>query len=292
MVERRRSTLIFVPDAHGKVFKLQFSRRALTLCAAAVVVLSILSIVSLVTSSSYFRQRAVTASLERENSQLRRANQRLSETVTQAQGRLDQFERRTRALAIAAGVTDLLTSPGDLPAAGVGSGGPLDRLSSGSEALVDRQRDLDRQLATVEQKLSDQVLLLAHTPTVAPVVGVITDGFGPRLDPFTRRPAFHEGLDISVAVGTVISAPADGVVVFADRESGYGKVLRINHGYGFTTLYAHLDRFLVKEGDRITRGQQVAKVGMTGRTNGPHLHYEVWKDGVKQNPLHFILDAY
>lgn len=292
MVERRRSTLIFVPDAHGKVFKLQFSRRALTLCAAAVVVLSILSIVSLVTSSSYFRQRAVTASLERENSQLRRANQRLSETVTQAQGRLDQFERRTRALAIAAGVTDLLTSPGDLPAAGVGSGGPLDRLSSGSEALVDRQRDLDRQLATVEQKLSDQVLLLAHTPTVAPVVGVITDGFGPRLDPFTRRPAFHEGLDISVAVGTMISAPADGVVVFTDRESGYGKVLRINHGYGFTTLYAHLDRFLVKEGDRVTRGQQVAKVGMTGRTNGPHLHYEVWKDGVKQNPLHFILDAY
>lgn len=292
MVERRRSTLIFVPDAHGKVFKLQFSRRALTLCAAAVVVLSILSIVSLVTSSSFFRQRAVTASLERENSQLRRANQRLSETVTQVQGRLDQFEQRTRALAIAAGVTDLLASAGDLPAAGVGSGGPLDRLSSGSEALVDRQRDLDRQLATVEQKLSDQVLLLAHTPTVAPVVGVITDGFGPRLDPFTRRPAFHEGLDISVAVGTMISAPADGVVVFTDRESGYGKVLRINHGYGFTTLYAHLDRFLVKEGDRVTRGQQVAKVGMTGRTNGPHLHYEVWKDGVKQNPLHFILDAY
>ena len=292
MVERRRSTLIFVPDAHGKVFKLQFSRRTLTLCAAAVVALSILSIVSLVTSSSYFRQRAVTASLERENSQLRRANQRLSETVAQVQVRLDQFEQRTRALAIAAGVTDLLTSAGDLPAGGVGSGGPLDRLSSGSEALVDRQRDLDRQLATVEQKLSDQVLLLAHTPTVAPVVGVITDGFGPRLDPFTRRPAFHEGLDISVAVGTVVAAPANGVVVFADRESGYGKVLRINHGYGFTTLYAHLDRFLVKEGDRVTRGQQIARVGMTGRTNGPHLHYEVWKDGVRQNPLHFILDAY
>lgn len=292
MVERRRSTLIFVPDAHGKVFKIQFSRRTLVLCIAAVVTLSVLSIVSIITSSSFLRERAVTASLERENAQLRRANQRLSETVAQVQGRLDQFEQRTRALAIAAGVTDLLKPTGDFPVAGIGSGGPLDRLSSGSAALVDRQRDLDRQLATVEQKLSDQVLLLAHTPTIAPVVGVITDGFGPRLDPFTRQPAFHEGLDISVALGSVIVAPADGVVVFADRESGYGKVLRINHGYGFTTLYAHLDRFLVKEGERVTRGQQIARVGMSGRTNGPHLHYEVWKDGAKQNPLHFILDAY
>ncbi len=292
MVERRRSTLIFVPDARGRVVKLQFSRRTLVVCVAAAVTLAVLSIVSLLTSSSYLRQRAVTASLERENSQLRRTNQRLSETVAQVQGRLDQFEQRTRALAIAAGVTDLFKPTGEFSAAGVGSGGPLDRLSSGSEALVDRQRDLDRQLAKVEQKLSDQALLLAHTPTIAPVVGVITDGFGPRLDPFTRRPAFHDGLDISVAVGTVVSAPADGVVVFAGRESGYGKVLRINHGHGFTTLYAHLDRFLVSEGERIVRGQHVAKVGMTGRTNGPHLHYEVWKDGTKQNPLHYILDAY
>jgi len=292
VVERRRSTLIFVPDAHGKVVKLQFSRRTLLACAAGAITLAVLSIVSLITSTSYLRQRAVTASLERENVQLRRTNQRLAETVAQVQSRLDQFEQRTRALAIAAGVTDLLKPSGEFPVAGVGSGGPLDRLSSGSEALIDRQRDLDRQLAKVEQKVSDQVLLLAHTPTIAPVVGVITDGFGPRLDPFTRRPAFHEGLDISVAVGTPVSAPADGVVVFAGREGGYGKVLRINHGYGFTTLYAHLDRFLVNEGDRVTRGQQIAKVGMTGRTNGSHLHYEVWKDGTKQNPLHYILDAY
>lgn len=292
MVERRRSTLIFVPDAHGKVLKLQFTRRTLALCAAAFLILVVLSVVSLLTAGSYLRQRAVAAALERENSQLRRANQRLSETVAQAQTRLDQFEQRTRALAIAAGVTELLKSTDELPLGGVGSGGPLDRLSAGAEALVDRQRDLDRQLATVEQKLSDQVLALAHTPTIAPVVGVITDGFGPRLDPFTRRPAFHEGLDIAVAVGTEVLAPADGIVVFADRESGYGKVLKINHGYGFATVYAHLDRFLVKEGDRVKRGQEIAKVGMTGRTNGSHLHYEVWKDGVKQNPLQYILDAY
>jgi murein DD-endopeptidase MepM/ murein hydrolase activator NlpD len=134
--------------------------------------------------------------------------------------------------------------------------------------------------------------MLAHTPVVAPVVGVITDGFGPRLDPVTGKPAFHEGLDISVAIGTVVTAPADGVVVFANRDSGYGRLIKINHGYGYTTLYGHLEKFLVKEGAKVTRGQPIGKVGMSGRTTGPHLHYEVWKDGEKQNPLHYILDAY
>jgi murein DD-endopeptidase MepM/ murein hydrolase activator NlpD len=157
---------------------------------------------------------------------------------------------------------------------------------------VRRQQTLDRQLAKVEQRLSERTLILAHTPTIAPTVGVITDGYGPRIDPITHRPAFHEGLDISVAHGTPVRAPADGVILVADRESGLGKVVKINHGFGYTTVFGHLDRFLVKEGDRVTRGQVIGRVGMSGRATGPHLHYEVWQDGDKQNPLHFILDAY
>jgi len=82
------------------------------------------------------------------------------------------------------------------------------------------------------------------------------------------------------------------VVFFADRESGYGRVVKINHGYGYSTVFAHLDRSLVKAGAKVTRGQPIGKVGLSGRTTGPHLHYEVWKDGERQNPLHFILDAY
>jgi murein DD-endopeptidase MepM/ murein hydrolase activator NlpD len=157
---------------------------------------------------------------------------------------------------------------------------------------VRRQEQLDHQLAKVERKLSDQALMLSHTPVVAPVIGVITDGFGPRLDPITGRPAFHEGLDLSVGIGTTVTAPADGVVVFANREAGLGRMLKVSHGYGYTTIYGHLERFLVKEGAKVTRGQPIGKVGMSGRTTGPHLHYEVWKDGEKQNPLHYILDAY
>lgn len=292
MAVKERSTIIIVPHAQGRVYKLQLSPRVLRAAAIGGVVLALLSVVSLVASGSFLRQRAVYKSLQKENRALRTNNQRLSETVAQVQTRLTQFEQRTRSLAIAAGISDLLSVAGDGLRPGVGSGGPMDALHSDAEAIMRQQEFLDRQLAKVEQKLNEQSLMLAHTPTVAPVIGVITDGFGPRLDPLTRRPAFHDGLDISAPIGTAVRAPADGIVVFSGRESGYGKMVKVSHGYGYVTLYAHLDRITLKQGDRVERGVVVGRVGMTGRTTGPHLHYEVWKDNEKQNPLHYILDAY
>lgn len=291
-MEKRHSTVIIVPHSHGKVYKFQLSPRALKALIALGISIVVLSVVSLAASGSFLRQRAAFRALERESKQLKKANQRLSETVTQVQARLSQFEQRTKALAIAAGVADLMSAPGAEARTGLASGGPLDTLAAEPERLVRRQEVLDSQLAKVEKRISEQTLMLAHTPTIAPVVGVLTDGFGPRLDPITRRPAFHEGLDISSAIGTAVSAPAEGVVIFADRENGFGKVVKISHGYGFSTVFGHLDRILVKEGARVQRGQMIGKVGLTGRTTGPHLHYEVWKDGEKQNPLHYILDAY
>ncbi|MGV8039705.1 MAG: M23 family metallopeptidase [Thermoanaerobaculaceae bacterium] len=292
MAEKRHSTIIIVPHAHGKVYKLHLSPRVLKALVALGIVTGILTVISLAGSSSFIQQRAAYKALQRENKQLKKANQRLSETVTQVQGRLSQFEQRTKSLALAAGIPDLLVAQLDTPRGAAGSGGPSNPLDTAPEALVRRQEALDRQIAKVEQRLSEQAVMISHTPVLAPVVGVITDGFGPRIHPTTHQPDFHEGLDISAAIGTPILAPADGVVVFADRESGYGKVLKVSHGYGFTTLYGHLDRFQVKAGQKVTRGQVIGKVGMTGRTNGAHLHYEVWRDGEKQNPLHFILDAY
>jgi murein DD-endopeptidase MepM/ murein hydrolase activator NlpD len=292
VAEKRHSTIIIVPHAHGKVFKLQISPTILRFLVIVGVAIAILSVVSIAASGTFLHQRAIYRALQSENKQLKKTNQRLSETVAQVQVRLTQFEQRTKALAIAAGVSDLFSGTAPAGPVGVGSGGPLDTLSAAPETLVRRQEQLDQQLGKVERKLSDEALMLAHTPVVAPVVGVITDGFGPRLDPVTRRPAFHEGLDISVSIGTVVTAPADGVVVFASRDSGYGRMIKINHGYGYTTIYGHLEKFLVKEGATVTRGEPIGKVGMSGRTTGPHLHYEVWKDGEKQNPLHYILDAY
>jgi murein DD-endopeptidase MepM/ murein hydrolase activator NlpD len=292
VAEKRHSTIIIVPHAHGKVFKFQFSPVLLKSLMVLGVTVGVLAIVSLVASGSFLRQRAMYRALQSENKQLKKNNQRLEETVGQVQARLTQFEQRTKALAIAAGVANLFSDTSNPGLGAVGSGGPMNKLAAEPGALLQRQDQLDKQLAKVEQRLSDQAMMLAHTPVVAPVVGVITDGFGPRMDPVTHKPAFHDGLDISVAYGTVVTAPADGVVVYADRDAGYGRLLKINHGYGYTTMYGHLDRFLVKEGDHVTRGEPIGKVGMSGRTTGPHLHYEVWKDGEKENPLYYILDAF
>lgn len=292
MVVKRHSTIIVVPHSHGKVYKLHISPLLLKGMVALAVITGILTIISLAGSGSFLQQRAAYRSLQRENKLLKRTNQRLNETVSQVQARLTQFEQRTKALAIAAGIPDLLSSGLETSRASAGSGGPLNRLTAEPETLVKRQQQIDMQLEKVEQRLSEQAVLLSHTPVLAPVIGVITDGFGPRFDPVNGQAAFHEGLDISCAIGTPVRAPADGVVVFADRESGYGKILKVSHGYGYTTTYSHLDRFMVKVGQHITRGQIIARTGMTGRTTGAHLHYEVWRDAEKQNPLHYILDAY
>jgi murein DD-endopeptidase MepM/ murein hydrolase activator NlpD len=292
MVEKRHSTIIIVPHARGRVHKLSLSPRTLKALAIVGVGLLVLSVISLAASGSFVRQRALFHALQKENKQLKKSNQQLTETIAQVQARLDQFEQRTKTLAIAAGVADLLANPLADARAGSGSGGPVNQLGKDAEGLMQRQETLDRHLARVEQRLSEQAFMLSHTPTVAPVIGVITDGFGPRLDPITQRPAYHEALDMSVAVGTDVRAPAAGIVVAANREPGYGRVLKVDHGYGYVTVYGHLERFLVKVGERVTREQPIGRVGMTGRTTGPHLHYEVWKDGEKQNPLHYILDAY
>lgn len=292
MTGKRHSTIVVIPHAAGRVYKLHLSPTLLKVLASFLALALVLSLVALLGSGNFLRQRALYQKLEKENKELRRTNERLQQALSEVHSRLEQFEQRTKQLAIAAGVADALLAPVAAGKSSVGSGGPLERLTGGPEQLLERESQLERQLGAVEQRLSEQQLLLAHTPTIAPVVGVITDGFGPRIDPITHQAAYHDGLDISAAFGTPVKAPADGLVVFADRESGYGKVVKINHGYGFFTLYGHLDRILVKEGQRVKRGEVIGRVGMTGRTTGPHLHYEVWKDGEKQNPLHYILDAY
>ena len=116
---------------------------------------------------------------------------------------------------------------------------------------------------------------LAAAPTLWPVQGRVTSSFGERIDPFGGEGAFHRGVDISSDIGTRIIAPADGVVRFADFMNGYGRAVMIDHGNGVSTLYGHLSGFAVSPGQLIRRGDSVGYVGQSGRSTGPHLHYEV-----------------
>lgn len=161
--------------------------------------------------------------------------------------------------------------------------GRLDKLS----AEATRQ---EQSLQELQAYFQDQKSLLASTPSIWPARGWVTSDFGQRLDPYTAERVMHQGLDIAAPHGKEVFAPSDGTVVFAGLEGGYGNVIVIDHGYGIKTRYGHLSRLMVKAGDHIKRGSLIAAVGNTGRSTGPHLHYEVRVNGIPQNPRKFILE--
>ena len=153
---------------------------------------------------------------------------------------------------------------------------------------ADQQTDV---FTLVESRLFEKRLNALMVPNSKPVDVAVGSGFGFRSDPFTGRPALHTGLDFAADVGTPIQAAAGGVVVSTDVHPQYGNLLEIDHGNGLLTRYAHTSRILVKVGDLVKRGQTVAQVGTTGRSTGPHLHFEVLVDGVPQNPARFLAIA-
>ncbi len=138
--------------------------------------------------------------------------------------------------------------------------------------------------------LQDQQNLLASTPAIRPVRGWTTSKFGYRISPFTGRREFHKGYDISTKKGSPILATADGVVTFVGRKGLLGNTIIINHGHGLVTRYAHCDKFLKKRGEKVKRWEQIATVGNTGRSTGPHVHYQVDLNGVPVNPEKYMID--
>jgi len=135
-----------------------------------------------------------------------------------------------------------------------------------------------------------QMSLLARTPSIWPTKGWVSSNFGYRVSPFTNEQEFHAGLDIVTRNKASIVAPADGIIASVGRDYGYGNIVTINHGNGLITRYAHLSKALVKKGQFVKRGENIALVGTTGRTTGPHLHYEVHLNGVPVNPKRYILN--
>lgn len=134
--------------------------------------------------------------------------------------------------------------------------------------------------------------LFQHIPAIDPIRGgIMTDGFGMRFHPILRIRLMHEGIDLEADVGTPVHATGDGVVTYVGRRGGYGKVIVINNGFGYTTLFGHLSKQLVKDGQKVRRGQVIALSGDTGLSTGPHLHYEVRKNGVHVNPADYFFNG-
>ena len=149
-----------------------------------------------------------------------------------------------------------------------------------------QERTLQELALAAEQKSSRW----AATPSIWPVKGWVTSGFGPRVSPFTEKPAWHDGLDIGAAANAPVQAPAQGRVTNVGFDSKLGNVVKLDHGFGIETLYGHLAKALVKEGQRVKRGDVVGLVGSSGLATGPHLHYMVKVNGQTFDPSKYILD--
>jgi len=237
---------------------------------------------------------------ERQEAQLRSFAGRLESFKTQMAG-LKDFNQRLRVLA------NLEKPKEDQALFGMGgtevrAGGAGVRLfgTRDERRLMNMQREIDQLQADAEvqrqiQKelaafLHDRRSILAATPSIWPVRGWVTSGFGYRVSPFSSKRQFHAGLDISTRTGTPVVSPAEGVVTFAGWDGAFGRMLVLNHGHGLVTRYGHLRKFNVNVGQKVKRGQIVALVGSSGRSSGPHLHYEILLSGVPTNPRNYIFD--
>ncbi|MED5578771.1 MAG: M23 family metallopeptidase [Nitrospinota bacterium] len=194
----------------------------------------------------------------------------------------------------------------DLPIGGIMD----ENFSKKSRTLTDSERKLFRRISrqsidierrsVLKNKSLSQILRifqknrfrLAHTPSIIPARGWITSGYGFRRSPFTSKREFHRGIDIYTRLGAPILSPADGIVIAATRDSRYGNYIKIRHLPGIITRYAHNQINLVRKGQQVRRGEIIAKVGNTGRSTGPHLHYEVIIKQKSVNPMGYIIDLY
>jgi len=154
---------------------------------------------------------------------------------------------------------------------------------------------IDRQKENIQdsRELTDNphpTSFFSSIPNIKPVNGSITSRFGSRVHPVYNVTLFHSGVDFSAAQGTMVHSTGDGIVAFSGYDKGYGQKVTINHGYGYKTIYAHLSKSLVRQGQNIKRGEIIALSGSTGVSTGPHLHYEVQKDNVKVNPTAYFFD--
>lgn len=307
-------TLMIVPDAHSEVRRVQVEKRKVY--AASLAVLGLLSVVlAVAVHYSFLLHEAFTADeLRVENERLKTEVSALADRVEAVDAHLAdvrRFDEKLRSMTdlrddgrelamgpLRQGETPLSPAahsdhPFAVPAA---TADPVTRTIT--RTLLDSRLDgLEREAARQASSLGEMVDrfnrrdgLLPSTPTTWPAKGWITSTFGPREDPFTGERIMHLGIDLAAPEGAQVRAPAAGTITFVGERAAYGNMIAIDHGRGISTHYAHLSRVLVKVGDVVERGEHVGGVGNTGRSTGPHLHYEVRVNGVPVNPRRYVLD--
>jgi murein DD-endopeptidase MepM/ murein hydrolase activator NlpD len=237
--------------------------------------------------ASYARMALKVASynsLRQEAESLRNNYLKLQKVVNQKDDQLASLELNAKEVAVAYGIKQKLAGPSDLSAEGK-------LVPTYSESLEDYNFLRSVNLAAMQSHHS-RGFKQTETPNLWPVEGMLTGSYGNRIDPFTGEGGeFHSGVDLSAPIGTPVRATADGVVVFAQMDGGYGRLIGVDHGGGTVTYYGHLSKFFVTVGQEVRRGEKIGAVGNTGRVTAPHLHYEVRVNGTPMNPYRYLANA-
>lgn len=292
---KRHFTIMVVPDAQALLRRFHIRGGQIAGGIVGLVVLVVLAMSSPLLVLWSVHQARQISRLEEEKRHIETRTQEIEQTVTDLRQKLTKYDRGYSVLAYMAG---LEVQP-PKPAKGEGNivdlknpqpAARFDQLKSEADELAAKSSLLDRRIPMVEQAIGSRQERLAHFPSMLPIRGLIGAGFGWRRDPFTGLSQFHSGLDICAPVGTPVKAPADGIVIKAERDAGYGMTLTISHGDGVITRYGHLSAFRAQPGQKVKRGDLVALVGNTGRSTGAHVHFEIWRNGRAVDPAEFIQD--
>ncbi len=290
-MRRKFYTIFILPHATSRFRQVHFSRN-FVIAVACVVALGLAA--GMVTPHLLLQVRAQSETLAKmteENRRLTVENRHFEASIAELGGVVGSIEDRARKLAKSVGI--------DRAGIADPSGGTTQRTRTGRdsfqamldeemEALHSRSRNLDASFDRLDEVLRAREQILASTPAGLPVGGFFSEGFGWRNDPITGAREFHQGMDIVAPQGAIVRAPADGLITRAVRMSGYGKMVDLSHGYGYATRYGHLSEILVRSGQRVLRGDPIGRVGSTGHSTGPHLHYEIFKSGRRVNPYRYL----
>lgn len=279
--DKRFYTFIFAPNAHAQFRKINLHYNVIY-CILGLAAIGLIGVAVGLYSAAQYTYLAVKYHNEKaKNRQLLEENREHALNDDRRASRLAMIETTSRKLAEVSGVSH----PTDL-SKNIGIGGPS---STDLNSLDQATSLLERELNQIREIVDSRQLKLASTPSTWPVRGYISDGFGSRANPFGGGGyESHPGVDIATTFGTAIESTADGVVVFAGAQGGYGNCVMIDHGYGVTTRYGHMSRIDVEVGERVHRGKQIGAVGSTGRSTGPHCHYEVRLHDRPVNPMNYL----
>jgi murein DD-endopeptidase MepM/ murein hydrolase activator NlpD len=297
---KKKVTFWFFPDTSGISKHISIRKAWLYYIPAAVIVLLFTSFFSL---STFFGDRVNKAELDRlrnENRQLAIKYEKLRMAVSDASGQIENLSKKEIAIRSLFNIPDVSPAEREL-----GTGGPIpaallsmsetEQKAYATEGQVDRLLKMAQfqydQFTEVEGSLGKIRERLDHTPSIMPSNGNKSRGFGVQYDPFTGTPQMHKGIDLAGPIGSPVIATARGQVAYAGYDGGgLGNLIAIDHGFGFMTRYGHLSKILVRVGQQVNRGDLIALVGTTGYSTGPHLHYEVWRNGTALDPTDYIID--